>query len=336
MALGVCATLSIALVALNNKTNSIVIQTDTSTNTVSKTFVDHSLLLNPKHNDQENFIKSISKRLQQEHSHEIHLIPVQISMQDFRNFIREEHPSDSQIIFTRIMHLAFPKYADDILSLITSLDLYDQWYLDNLLNLNDMDPLSKKGRIWQKRREIFGDLADQIWQQEINNEEEKRQVVQQTISRLDNANDIPMNERLYILQNTLNEQYPHEQTSFTMNKGLISNVYFQLESVQNDLKNMSLEQRELALAQSRRQLGFSQEDIDKLAEEDKQKEQRWQNGYQYMSAKEQIEQTYSGDVLNKKLKTLREKHFKHEANTISAEEESGFYRYNRPRLYGSN
>ena len=94
--------------------------------------------------------------------------------------------------------------------------------------------------------------------------------------------------------------------------------------------------RQNAINESRKQLGFTDDDIKLLAQEDKIKEQRWQNGYQYMSARDQLSQAYEGDDLESKLLELREKYFNNEAPTIKAEEDSGFYRYNRPRLYGSN
>jgi hypothetical protein len=278
----------------------------------------------------------MAKRLQEEHGHEIHLPIVQLSMQDFRDFVREQYPENYIDVFTQIMTLAFPNYVNEILLLVAKLDQYNTWYTDNLLNLNDLDPLSKKGTIWQKRREIFADLADQIWQQEINTEEEKRQTVQQTIEALNQADNMTMQERLYILQTTLNEQYPDEQTNFTLNKGLVSDVYVQLESVQKDLASMTPEQRASALEKIREQLGFSPQDIAQLAKEDAKKEQNWQTGYHYMSDRDQLNQSYSGSILDEKLNQLRTQYFKKGASTIAAEEASGFYRYSRPRLYGKN
>lgn len=284
----------------------------------------------------EDFISTMVRGLVEQHLHEIHLPRVQMTMQDFRDFVIEQYPANGASIFDTIIQRAFPNHANDILALIKNLDRYDQWYTNNLLDLNDLDPLTKHGTIWQKRHELFGSLAEELWHKEIQSQEHKRQTVQQTLETLNQAKDISMQERLFILQNTLDELYPDEQTNFTMNKGLISNVYFQLESVQENLANMTPEEREAAISQSRKQLGFSEKDIETLAIEDKQKEQRWQNGYQYMSARDQLSQRYSGDELTEKLLQLREKHFQHEAPTIAAEEASGFYRYKRPRLYGSN
>ena len=294
------------------------------------------MIFNSQYNTEEAFINQMVKALIARHQHEIHLITVQVSLQDFRNLVLEEFPKNGHSIFNTIIQKSFPEYATHILALIEKLDQYNTWYTDNLLDLNDLDPLTKDGTIWQKRHDIFGDLAEEIWHKELQNEELKRQTAQQTIATLNQATNISMQERLYILKNTLDELYSQEQTNFTMNKGLISNVYFQLESVQQDLAQLSPMDRQNAINESRKQLGFTDDDIKLLAQEDKIKEQRWQNGYQYMSARDQLSQAYEGDELERQLRELREKYFKNEAPTIKAEEDSGFYRYNRPRLYGSN
>ncbi|MGR6872355.1 hypothetical protein ACU6U9_08620 [Pseudomonas sp. HK3] len=289
-----------------------------------------------QYSDENAFILAMVKGLTEQHRHEIHMPAIQMSMQDFRDFVFEQYPHNGASIFKTIMQRAFPDHAVEIMALIAGLDMYEKWYADNLLTLNDLDPLTKNGTIWQKRHEIFGDLAEEIWQTEIQSQEHKRQTVQQTLDTLNNATDISMQESLYVLQNTLNELYPDEQENYTLNKGVISSVYFQLESVQKSLAGMTLQERQSAISQSRKQLGFSKQDIEQLAIEDTKKEQRWKNGYQYMSAHDQLSQNYSGEILNTKLTELRDQYFKNEADTITAEEDSGFYRYNRPRLYGSN
>ena len=294
------------------------------------------IIFNQQHTSEEVFINQMIKALIDRHQHEIHLVRVQVTLHDFRDFVREEFTQNGDAIFNTIIQQAFPKYASDILAIINKLDLYDTWYTENLLDLNDLDPLTKDGTLWKKRHDIFGDLAEEIWYKELQSQESKRQTVQQTITILNDASDISMQERLYILKNTLDEVYSEEQTNFTMNKGLISNVYFQLESVQSDLAKLNPSERQSAIDASRKQLGFSENDIKLLAQEDQIKEQRWQNGHQYMSARDQISQAYKGDELTNKLQNLREQYFKNEAPTIKAEEDSGFFRFNRPRLYGSN
>lgn len=289
-----------------------------------------------KLSDEESFINAMVTELKTRHGHEISELTVQLMLQDFRDFVLERFPSNGNEIFKQIIALAFPNYTGDILSIIAKMDAYDAWFADNLLNLNDMNELSRRGAIWNKRRELFGDLAEIIWQEERNKEESKRLAVQEAVDALHKADDMGMQERLSILQNTIYEQYGDGNTNFLINKGMVANMYFHLDSVQKDLHAMPSEQRAMAIAESRRQLGFTEEDIEYMAKQDAKKESRWKNGYEYMSEKDQLTASYSGEELESKLDSLREKYFGREAPTIKKEEDSGFNRYDRPRLYGRN
>jgi len=289
-----------------------------------------------KLSDEESFINAMVVELKTRHGHEINELTVQLMLQDFRDFVLERFPSNGNEVFKQIIALAFPKHADDILSIIAKMDAYDAWFADNLLNLNDMNELSRRGAIWNKRRELFGDLSEIIWQEERNKAESKRLAVQEAVDALHKADEMGMQERLYVLQNTIQEQYGDGNTNFLINKGMVANMYFHLDSVQKDLHAMSSDERAMAIAESRRQLGFTEADIEYMAKQDAKKESRWKNGYEYMSEKDQLTASYSGEELDVKLNDLREKYFGREAPTIKKEEDSGFNRYERPRLYGRN
>jgi len=55
-----------------------------------------------------------------------------------------------------------------------------------------------------------------------------------------------------------------------------------------------------------------------------------------MEKRETLSSNLKGDALSKAMDELRMEFFKHEAPTIAKEEQQGFYRFNRPRLYGQN
>lgn len=284
----------------------------------------------------ERFIQSMSAKMKQAHGHEIQSVSVQLSMGDFKAFVLEQFPNNGHDVFMRIIKNAFPEYAQAIFDLLNTMATYTEWHINMLVSLNDMDPLTKKGTLWNKRRALFGSLAEEIWQDELDTEQAKEQVIQETLTALHQADNMSMEERLYTLTNTIHEQYGDQHSNFLISKGMVADIYFHLDSVQKDLKNMSVEERASALADSRRQLGFSDKSIEEMAEKDAKNEARWENGYSYMAARDQYIQNYSGDELESKLTELRIKHFKHEAPTIEKEEASEFFRYERPRLYGSN
>jgi hypothetical protein len=282
------------------------------------------------------FIDTLSNKMKDQHAHEIESVLVQLSMADFRQFVLEQFPVKGESVFQQIMRTAFPAYAESIFAVLANMRLYNDWHVGMLLTLNDMNPLTRKGTLWGKRRDIFGELAQQIWQQELDSEEANRKNVQETLALLHKASHLSMTERLYILTDNINQLYGDEHSNLLISKGMVADIYFHLDSVQHDLKNMVETERSDALAASRRQLGFTDKNIEEMALQDKAKEIRWKNGYEYMSARDQLINLYKGAELDGKLTDLREKHFKHEAATIKKEEKTDFYRYNRPRLYGSN
>ena len=286
--------------------------------------------------DESKFIQQMVAELRARHGHDINELTVQLTMQDFRDFVLEQFPQNGMEVFRQIMAQAFPNHVHDILEIVAKMDQYNQWHADNLLSLNEMNELARNGAIWNKRREIFGDLADIIWQNERNQEEAKRLAVQETVDALHQAKDLDMQERLQVLQSTIYEQFGDGNTNFLINKGMVANIYFHLDSVQDDLHGMSDSERAEAIAQARRQLGFTEADINYMAEQDAKKESRWKNGYAYMNERDQLSASYSGDTLEQKLDDLREKYFGREAPTIKKEEASGFNRYERPRMYGRN
>jgi hypothetical protein len=49
-----------------------------------------------------------------------------------------------------------------------------------------------------------------------------------------------------------------------------------------------------------------------------------------------LEATFESDALEGELRALREEHFADEAPTIEAEGRDGFFRFDRPRVYGRN
>ncbi len=287
-------------------------------------------------NDIQTFIDSLSTRMKQQHGHEIQDVLVQLSMADFRDFVIEEFPDNGLSVFQQIMKNAFPEYADAIFALLANMRSYNDWHVSMLLTLNEMNALARNGTLWGKRRELFGDLAEEIWQHEKDEDENKQKNIQDTLALLHKADDLSMTDRLYILTDSIHQQYGDEHSNLLISKGMVADIYFHLDSVQNDLKEMSSEERAAALAQSRRQLGFSETRISELAKDDEQKEHRWKNGYEYMSARDQLVSMYSGAELESKLADLRIQHFSHEAPTIEKEEATDFFRYKRPRLYGSN
>jgi hypothetical protein len=111
---------------------------------------------------------------------------------------------------------------------------------------------------------------------------------------------------------------------------------FSIQSVQDELKGLDPERRKVEINNIRREMGFAQQQIEKMEEIDAYRERRWNNGLAYMEERELISQQYEEPELEERMKDLRIKYFKHEAKTIALEEKDGVFRYKRPWIYGRN
>ncbi len=119
-------------------------------------------------------------------------------------------------------------------------------------------------------------------------------------------------------------------------KGVWTEHFLRLEPVQTELAALSPEARGEALAQIRRQIGFDEASVQRMAERDRVRDARWERGLSYLEERRRLEATFEGEVLTAELRHLREEVFGHEAATIEREEASGFERFERRRVYGRN
>jgi hypothetical protein len=118
--------------------------------------------------------------------------------------------------------------------------------------------------------------------------------------------------------------------------GMLTEAFLRADAVQSELAALSPAARARELAHIRRTLGFAEEEIARMEQIDAWRESRWQNGLAYMAERERISGSFEGEALDDELGALRAEYFGHEAPTIEAEERDGFYRFQRPRVYGRN
>lgn len=117
---------------------------------------------------------------------------------------------------------------------------------------------------------------------------------------------------------------------------MLTEIFLRTAGVQRQLAAMSPAERAAALAQIRGDLGFDEEGIARMAAIDERREARWQVGLAYMQERARVAATFEGDARDAELRALREEYFADEAPTIEAEERDGFFRFERPRVYGRN
>ena len=120
------------------------------------------------------------------------------------------------------------------------------------------------------------------------------------------------------------------------NPAMLAEVFLRMEGVQRELAALYPTARSGELAHIRRELGFDEDSIARMEATDERREARWQNGRAYMEERARLSASFAGDPLEAELHALRGEYFGQEAPTIEKEERDGFFRFERPRIYGRN
>lgn len=261
----------------------------------------------------------------------------QVTLLKAKRFVLQLYPEDGEKRFYNILNQAFPDLADEIDKILVKLEKYQRWLEKNENVLAPMGSLEKKRRLWEKRQEIFGDDAGEIWSEEVLAYEKRRENIRYALKFLGQSDDIPIYEKIEIYKTALQEAYQDSPEAYVLNnRDMLAKVFFGLDSVQNELKKLDREERRFEINRIRSGIGFSREQVEKMELVDEYKERRWKNGMAYMRERELVSKELEGDALDKRLRELREMYFGHEAKTIALEEKDNFFRFNRPRVYGRN
>ncbi|GAB6095997.1 hypothetical protein JCM14469_22500 [Desulfatiferula olefinivorans] len=249
-----------------------------------------------------------------------------------RLFLAERYPKTWSVMLRTILSRAFPDQVDAILSTLDRMDAYQAWLESQKTELSLLDHEKVMERLWAKRRELFGPEADAVWAEETQTE-----AIHDVLDIVADAYDTTLDEKLDLYVQAIATSTEDPLPGFLANRKIyLTRAFLRLDSVQDNLKALSDADREQHIRDVRRTLGFSEEELDRLARTDAKNEQRWQQGYRYMDERAALLSTVPEHEQEEALAALREKHFDTKARTIAAEESQGFYRFTRPRIYGCN
>ena len=115
---------------------------------------------------------------------DIESISVQVSLVELRDYIVNIDPVRGYQLFIEAVREVFPDHADDILQAVKSMDQYNRWLLENAREFSFMSDVDKEQQLWIKRKELFGDAANQIWSSEIAAYEDRKNAIRETIAEL--------------------------------------------------------------------------------------------------------------------------------------------------------
>jgi len=262
---------------------------------------------------------------------------VQASILPIRNFVMNLHPGNGRTYFHDILKRAFPEYADEIMQTLDKLDQYDLWLARNKERLQKMTARERLAAMEEKRKELFGRDAEKIWTEDVLASEARKAKMQDVLALLDESRGLSMDQKLDAYRRSLHETYDGTAESFITKQGVIlSKVFFSLDSVQQELNQMSPGERQEEINRIRAKMGFTEQQVETMAKRDADNAGRWAAGLKYMEKREAVVQQYEGQERETKLTELRSEYFGDEANTIALEEKDNFYRFKRPHIWGRN
>jgi hypothetical protein len=284
-----------------------------------------------KNTSVDSFSDQLVKELQKYYGKTISDKSTQASLISIRDLVMSTFPENGKVIFYNILKRAFPDYADEIMKTLDKLDQYGRW-------LEDDKTRHSKTDVEKKKRELFGEDADKIWSGDMLATEVRKAKMQDVMAVINKSSDMTLDAKLNLYRNTLNDTYKGTPEEFFLDqKEILSKAFFSVDSVQDELKQMSPEQRQQEINNVRSKMGFDSHEIEEMAEIDAKHEQRWNIGLEYMQERNDIVENFKGPEQEEKLKAIREKYFQNEANTIEREEENDkFFRFERPHIYGRN
>jgi hypothetical protein len=277
------------------------------------------------------------KELQKYYGATISERSTQASLYDIRKNFVGSRP-DGREFFFNILKRAFPELADEIQMTLDKLDIYHQWLMENDAVLAQMNIEERMTALWKKRIELFGEDAKEIWIDEVMATDSRKGKMLDTLDFIDTAPEMTMDDRLQLYKDSLEETYKGTPEQYLLDqKPILAKIFFSIDSVQDDLKQMTPEQRQMAINNIRRDMGFTEKMVTEMEELDADNNRRWEVGLKYMGERNQIVEQFQGELQREKIQELRKKYFGEEASTIQAEEENDdFFRFERPRYYGRN
>jgi hypothetical protein len=149
--------------------------------------------------------------------------------------------------------------------------------------------------------------------------------------------DATIDERLDRFRSDLREAFAGTpQEPLLEDASVLTEIFLRAKPVQQELAALGPGARQLEIDHIRREMGFTDEEVARLERVDARRESRWQNGLAYMAERRRIASSFAGEALDGELRHLRERYFADEARTIELEEREGFFRFERPRVYGRN
>jgi hypothetical protein len=254
-------------------------------------------------------------------------------LEDLMRYFQQHYPDRWQEELLAFLKKTFPERYEELAATLRNRLDYEKWVRDNQVYLRGLDDSQRRSAIWDARNRLFGkEAAERIWASELRN-----QTLADSLAAIDAKADADLTQKLSLYKQSLKDVYGEQTEAYLERHRQESmNRFLDLSSVQSELTAMSPEARLQSLRIIRKEMGLDEEALKRWDELDRSRDMRWQAGAAYMVEREALMKQLSGPELEAKLKETRARFFGAEADIIGQEEESGFFRFERPRQWGRN
>lgn len=254
-------------------------------------------------------------------------------LEELMRHFQKLNPTGWEADLLAVLQQAFPELYEELaLRLRQRLD-YEKWVKEHHAELKDKPAAERRAALWEERTRLFGkEVAEKLWAAELRN-----LAVSDALTAIDAQPGASVGERMAQYKQSLQKAYGEGAQEYVQaHRQELMNRFLDLGSVQKDLGTMTPEQRVKNLRTLRQEMGLDEQALQRWEELDRVRDSRWEVGSQYMSEREALAQQYSGPELEARLTELRARYFSDEAPTVAEEEQSGFFRFTRPRQWGRN
>jgi hypothetical protein len=253
-------------------------------------------------------------------------------------YLKKKNPYDWKERIRVIVQAEYPEYAVELSDKLEKLAEYDDFLKDSRGELQSMGNDERKAKMLEKRREIFGDECDEIWEREISDGK-----ISEMLTRLDRDADTSLNGKLAAYNGFTKTLYTRESdvsSGKTDDEVLVRNYdltkkFFEMQSVQADLNGMDPGERARFLKRARESMGLGPDVVRKMEEIDALQDDLWKQGARYNEERYEIVSRYDGEERTRKLDEARKRYFGEHSDLIKYEEETfNFCRFQYPRRWG--
>ena len=252
--------------------------------------------------------------------------------------LRKKYPYDWKERVKTIVRAEFPEYSVELIEKLDKLAEYNNFISDNRDELRAAGPEERKKKLQGKRRELFGNEYEEIWDKEISQEK-----ISDTLKNLDGRRDLSLNDKMIEYNNAVKSLHPEsaDKSSGMTDDDImvrsydLANKFLEMESVQSDLGSMEPQERSAFLKKLRKSMGLADDVVKKMEEVDRLRDELWGNGVKYNNERNAIIANYEGEERTRKIDDARKKFLGKNADLIKYEEVTfKFYRFQYPRRWG--